>query len=258
MVGSENMGNSTCSASAIDTTAASLAVGVDQNAALLNVPDSSEGPKVDVDGNMKPSVQQKKRGRHSQYKHNDYLTEELKAEVDKYSPKEGDRDVESGRISEAGLQHLTKNCEIVFKKNREFRSVHQLCQFAALLGSKWYFEVSRGGYNVSCHYAPPPTDTYIQVSPGRQRKVKDSLKSLVQCPWQIKWSPLERGTGKDSSKIPIKITNGHFVHSCNPGIKSQAEAIKKSGAAFNFSAKKVVMGQIVDMLEAGAVPPSTL
>jgi hypothetical protein len=57
--------------------------------------------------------------------------------------------VESGRISEAGLQRLKNICEILFKKNREFSSVHQLCQFAARLGSKWYFQVSRHGYKLS-------------------------------------------------------------------------------------------------------------
>jgi hypothetical protein len=62
-------------------------VGDAQNAALLSVPNLSEGPKVDVDGNIKPSAQQKNRGQHSQHKNNDYLTEELKAEVDKNSPK---------------------------------------------------------------------------------------------------------------------------------------------------------------------------
>jgi hypothetical protein len=127
--------------------------------------------------------------------------------------------VESGRISEAGLQRLKNICEILFKKNREFSSVHQLCQFAARLGSKWYFQVSRNGYKVSWHYAPT-TKWYMQVSPGRQRKVKESLKSLVQCPWEIKCSPLERGQEKDSSEIAIKITNGQFVHACNPGIRS--------------------------------------
>jgi hypothetical protein len=71
-----------------------------------------------------------------QAEYNDHLTEELKEEVDKCSPKEGDRDVESGCMSEAGLQRLKNICEILFKKNREFSSVHQLCQFAARLGSK--------------------------------------------------------------------------------------------------------------------------
>jgi hypothetical protein len=98
----------------------------------------------------------------------------------------------------------------------------------------------------------------VKVSPGRQCKIKESLKTLVRCPWQIKCSPLEQDTEKDSSKIAVKITNGKFVHTCNPGVRSQAEAIKKSGTAFDFSVKKVAMEQIVDMLEAGAVPPSTL
>jgi hypothetical protein len=98
----------------------------------------------------------------------------------------------------------------------------------------------------------------MQVSPGRQRKTKESLKSLLRCPWEIKWSPLERGQGKDSSEIAIKITNGNFVHACKPGIRSQAEAIKKSGAAFDFSAKKAAMEQIVGILDSGPVPPSTL
>jgi hypothetical protein len=49
------------------------------------------------------------------------------------------------------------------------------------------------------------------------------------------------------------------VHACNLGIRSQAEAVKKSGAAFDFSAKKAAMEQIVELLESGAVPPpSTL
>ena len=62
MVGSEIVGDSTCNASATDTNAALRAVGDAQNAALLSVPNLSEGPKVDVDGNIKPSAQQKNRG----------------------------------------------------------------------------------------------------------------------------------------------------------------------------------------------------
>jgi hypothetical protein len=46
-------------------------------------------PKVNVNGNTKPSVQQKKKATRSQHKHNDYPTEELKGEVDKCLPKEG-------------------------------------------------------------------------------------------------------------------------------------------------------------------------
>jgi hypothetical protein len=204
--GNETVGNSAAgsSASAVASDAA-LTAGLAEFAPLLNVPSLSKTPKVNVDDNTrKSSVQQKKKGARSQQKHNDHLTEALKEEVDKCSPKEGDRDVESGCISEAGLQHLKNICEILFKKKREFSSVHQLCQFAARLGSKWYFQVSRYGYKVTCHYAPP-TKKYMQVSPGRQRKIKESLKSLVQCPWEIKCSPLERGTGKDSSEIAVKI-----------------------------------------------------
>ena len=139
MDGSETVGNSAGSASAVATDAA-LAAGVAEDAPLLYVPNLSETPKVKVDGNTKPSVQQEKKGTRSQHKHNDYLMEELKEEVDKCSPKEGDRDVESGRISEAGLQRLKNICEILFKKNREFSSVHQLCQFAARLcmGLLWH------------------------------------------------------------------------------------------------------------------------
>ena len=231
MDGSEAVGNSAGSASAVAT--------------------------VNVDGNTKPSVEQKNQGRRSQHKYNDHLMEELKEEVDNCSPLEGDRDKESGCISDAGLLRLKNICEILFKKNREFSSVHQLCQFAALLGSKWYFQVLRNGYKSSCHFASQK-NTYMQVSPGRLRKTKESLKSLLKCPWEIKYSPLERGQGKDSSKIAIKITNGNFVHACKPGIRSQAEAIKKSGAAFDFSSKKAAMEQIVDILDSGPVPPSTL
>jgi hypothetical protein len=110
---------------------------------------------------------------------------------------------------------------------------------------------------MSCHYAPRKQE-YVKASPGQQCRVKESLKSLVKCPWEIKCSPLERGTGKDSSEIAVKITNCKFVHTCNPGIRSQAEAIKKSGTAFDFSEKKAAMEHIVDMLSAGAVPPNTL
>jgi hypothetical protein len=42
--------------------------------------------------------------------------EELKEEVDKCSPKEGDLDMESGRNSEAALQRLEKICQVRFKK----------------------------------------------------------------------------------------------------------------------------------------------
>ena len=194
----------------------------------------------------------------TKHKHKDFLTDDLRKEVDACSPMEGDRDMESGCISGAGLQRLESICKILFKKNREFTSVYQLCQFAALLGSKWYFHIVRQGYSVCCHYAPQPTSKWTQVSPGRQCEVKKSLKSLVQCQWEIKCSPLEQGVKKDSSEITVKITNGCFMHSCNPGIQSHVEAIKKSGAVFDFSAKRAALGQIVDMLDSGAVPPSTL
>jgi hypothetical protein len=42
--------------------------------------------------------------------------------------------VESGRISEAGLQRLKNICEILFKKNREFSSVHQIDYVSLQLG----------------------------------------------------------------------------------------------------------------------------
>jgi anti-sigma-K factor RskA len=77
--GSETVGNSAGSASAVATDAALAAA---QRPSLR----MSETPKVKVDGNTKPSVQQKKKGTRSLHKHNDYLTEELKEEVDKYSP----------------------------------------------------------------------------------------------------------------------------------------------------------------------------
>jgi hypothetical protein len=149
MDGSETVGNSAGSASTVATDAA-LAAGVAEDAPLLYVPNLLATPKVNVVGNTNPSVEQKNQGRRSQHKYNDHLMEELKEEVGKCSPKEGDRDVESRRISEAGLQRLKNICEILFKKkNREFSSVHQLCQCAARLGSKWYFQVSRHGYKMS-------------------------------------------------------------------------------------------------------------
>jgi hypothetical protein len=57
-----------------------------------------------MSGNTELSHQQKKKGTHkNKHKNNDYLTEELKDEVGNCSPNEGDRDMETGRISEAGL-----------------------------------------------------------------------------------------------------------------------------------------------------------
>ena len=132
-----------------------------------------------MDGNTNPPVEQKKKGRRSQHKYYDHLTEELKEEVDKCSPKEGDRDVESGRISKAGLQRLKNICEILFKKSREFSSVHQLCQFAASLGSKWYFQVSRHGYKISCHYASHTK--YVHASQHRAT-TQGKRESEEPCP----------------------------------------------------------------------------
>jgi hypothetical protein len=64
-------------------------------------------------------------------------------------------------------------------------------------------------------------------------------------------------TTQSKTEIAVKITNFKFVH-CNPGIRSQAEAIKKSGTVFDFSKKKAAMEHIVEMREAEAVPPNTL
>jgi hypothetical protein len=215
-----------------------------------------------MDESDKKSASTKQGGKRSQKRNQDedYLTEDLKKEVDECSPMEGDRDQETGCLSAAGLLRLKNICEILFEKGRIFRNVYELDQFAKRLASKWYFHVVRQSFSLACHYKPRLTPhKYNQVSPGRQRKVKQSLKALVQCPWEIKFSPIgPRDKEKLASEIPVKITNGNFVHTCKPGIQSQAEAIKKSGAAFDFSTKKAALSQIVDMLESGAVPPSTL
>jgi hypothetical protein len=55
------------SASAIATDAA-LAVGLTEDAPFIN------RPKAKMDGNVKPSAQQQKKGSPSQHKNNDYLT----------------------------------------------------------------------------------------------------------------------------------------------------------------------------------------
>jgi hypothetical protein len=59
-------------------------------------------------------------------------------------------------------------CEIIFKKNRELRSEHQLCQFeASWLGSKWYFQVSRNGYSERCCYVNHYYDSKDRRMPCR-------------------------------------------------------------------------------------------
>jgi hypothetical protein len=59
----------------------------------------------------------KKGGWCSQHNHKYFLADDLRKEVDACSPMEGDCDMESGHILEAGLQRLKSICKILFQKN---------------------------------------------------------------------------------------------------------------------------------------------
>jgi hypothetical protein len=61
----------------------------------------------------------------------DYLTEDLKAEVDECSPRPANLHANAGRISESGVQRLEVICKNLFAKNRQFVNIYQLNQFAS-------------------------------------------------------------------------------------------------------------------------------
>lgn len=74
-----------------------------------------------MDESDKKSASTKQGGKRSQKRNQDedYLTEDLKKEVDECSPMEGDRDQETGCLSAAGLLRLKNICEILFKKGQK-------------------------------------------------------------------------------------------------------------------------------------------
>ena len=88
-------------------------------------------------------------------KNANYLMAELIAEINDNMPSDGDFDTSMGQMTDSGLHQLQDICNKLFWKQREFDNVYQLQQFASHFAGYWYFEVSRNGYSLCCHFAAP-------------------------------------------------------------------------------------------------------
>jgi hypothetical protein len=124
-------------------------------------------------------------------------------------------------------------CSVLFKKGRIFSSQLQLKQVATLFLDKWGGQCSKHGKKIVCYYHAPMANKKEKVDlPNRKvYKVKESQKSLIKCPFEIRYSLIECVV---LDKVPeicheIKITYTNFEHTCELSPVYLREAKRRGG-----------------------------
>jgi hypothetical protein len=111
----------------------------------------------------------------------------------------------------------------------------QLSQVVTIFLDKWGGQVSKHGKKFVCFYhAPMPKkkENMNEVQPNRTvYKVKESQKSIIQCPFEIRYSLIECVV---ADKVPdicheVKITHTNFEHTCELSPIYHREAKRRRG-----------------------------
>jgi hypothetical protein len=112
-------------------------------------------------------------------------------------------------------------CSVLFKKGRIFSSPKQLKQVASFFLDKWGGQCAQHGKKIIvCYYHAQMVKKDKEVKPTLNRKVykvKESQKSQKKCPFEFRYSLIERVA---TNKVPdvcheIKITLTNFEHMCD-------------------------------------------
>jgi hypothetical protein len=147
-----------------------------------------------------------------------WLDAALKSEIKHSQPWGTDIDL----AGECNVERLAEECAKVFPPNRVFCCKFQLQAMLRIFALRWGFTVARSGSSFKCLYGPSDkkneSGENSKVSPDKRRKVKNSLKSVIQCPFTIKFSYQNRSSpeGTANSFLPVKVTSPVFQHTCRP------------------------------------------
>jgi hypothetical protein len=147
-----------------------------------------------------------------------WLDAALKNEIKQSQPWGTDIDP----AGKCNVERLAEECAKVFPPNRVFCCKFQLQAMVRLFALRWGFAVAINGKSFKCFYGPSDkkneSGENSKVDPSKRRKVKDSLKSMIQCPFTIKFTFQKRSSpeGTADSFLPVRVTSPVFQHTCQP------------------------------------------
>jgi hypothetical protein len=126
-------------------------------------------------------------------------------------------------------------CTVLFKVGRIFSSPMQLKQAATLFLDKWGGQCAKHGKKIVCFYHAPMVKKKGKEDESNSNrkvyKIKESQKSVIQCPFEIRYSLIGKVA---ADKVPdicheIKITYTNFEHTCELSPVYLREAKRRGG-----------------------------
>jgi hypothetical protein len=174
----------------IDNTNPNLVIGVSDNLSELltvHVPDFKE-PTISVARLSGDYTVCKKI-----FSEADWVTPDLRRLIETLFPT-GDA-INSGTRVRDKVAFMNA-CTILFKEGRIFSSPMQLKQVATVFLDKWGSQCAKHGKKIVCYYHSPMVQKKGNEDESNSNrkvyKVKESQKSLIKCPFEIRYSLIEK------------------------------------------------------------------
>lgn len=151
-----------------------------------------------------------------------WLDAALKNEIKQSQP----RGTDINPAGECNVERLAKECAKVFPPNRIFCCKFQMQAMVRIFALQWGFSVAISGKSFKCLYGPSDKKSTSgensKVCTSKRRKVRDTLKSVIQCPFTIKFTYDKKNSpeGTSDSCLPVRVTTPVFQHTCQPACPS--------------------------------------
>jgi hypothetical protein len=160
----------------------------------------------------------------------DWLSPEMKGEVDSHNPAAEDWD-DQGRVNK---ERLAIEAAAIFYKGRLFRNYLQANQMASRFALAWGFHCATAAISIVCSCAKPNSADYVSaVPPDQQRPIRkeNSLKK-IECPFVIKLCAprkLKNDKGPPVAANPVRISRTLLHHTCVPSKEQLQKCLRVSG-----------------------------
>ena len=169
-----------------------------------------------------------------------WLTEPLLNELELAYPSRFDI---TGEASLRNKESFAEKFGSVFFVDRIWSSEVQLRQAATHLLQKWCCKPTMNSKQIECYYCKAPArSTQIIARNKRPYNNSPSEKSMVQCPFFVKYTFLNYSAKKNHRKsiLELRITNVNLEHTCQLNVSSLRESFKLSGSCKDLHRKQIV------------------
>ena len=191
----------------------------------------------------------------------DYLTDSLKEELSKYYPQSDSirRDPLTNDIF-MDKEKFSSNFSKMFPKERVFINIVQLRQAVQLFFKHWNLLCKNNGKNIRCSYSHTPGTK--KCTPDNSKNLNDSNRqstsSLVQCPFQVKWTLVDhKKPYRHEIFYRVKIsTIVSTEHTCMMSHISFRHALKKSNGHNKIDLN--IMNTAVSILKVNPSMPANM